>query len=175
LTGANNRRYFADMAERELKNSITGGHPFSLIMLDIDDFKAINDTHGHVVGDGVLKILVSRIRHTLRKNVVVARYGGEEFVIMMPGIPEDAAERTAWRIRKNIEGSKFLVEGVKIRVTVSMGIGGQAGKNDTLTNVIVRADKALYEAKTRGKNTVVQYNETMEMRFTDASETGDNQ
>jgi diguanylate cyclase (GGDEF)-like protein/PAS domain S-box-containing protein len=170
LTGASNRRYFMDAAERELKSSIANGHPFALIMLDIDDFKSINDSFGHVVGDGVLKILVSRMRHTLRKNVVVARYGGEEFVVMMPGISEEAAERTAWRIRKNIEGSKFLVEGVKVRVTVSMGIAGRADEKDSLNDIIVRADKALYEAKTRGKNTIVQFDETMEAKFSDVDD-----
>ena len=168
LTGANNRRYFVDVAERELKNSIAGGYPFTLIMLDIDDFKAVNDSFGHVVGDGVLRILVSRIRHTLRKNVVVARYGGEEFVIMLPGIPEDAAERTAWRIRKNIEGSKFLVEGAKIPVTVSIGVAGRDDEDDNLTGIIVKADKALYQAKASGKNTVVQYNDSMKQKFSDA-------
>jgi len=168
LTGANNRRYFVDVAERELQNSITGDLPFTLIMLDIDDFKAINDTFGHVVGDGVLKILVSRIRHTLRKNVVVARYGGEEFVVMMPGIPEDAAERTAWRIRKNIEGSKFLVEGSRVPVTVSMGVAGRGNTEDSLTDIIVKADRALYQAKASGKNTVVQYDESMVHQFSEA-------
>ena len=167
LTGANNRRYFTDVAEREFNNSMAESSPFSLIMLDIDDFKMINDNFGHVVGDGVLKILVSRIRHILRKNVVVARYGGEEFVIMMPNIPEEGAERTAWRIMKNIEGSKFLVEGVKVPVTVSMGIAGRTDADDNLTAVIVKADKALYEAKKRGKNTVVQYDESMQHKFSD--------
>ena len=170
LTGASNRRYFVDVAERELKNSIDGGLPFTLILLDIDNFKVVNDTYGHVVGDGVLRILVSRIRHTLRKNVVVARYGGEEFIIMMPGIPEEAAERTAWRIRKNIDGSKFLVEGVRVPVTVSMGVAGRdLDKKDSLTDIIVKADKALYAAKAGGKNTVVQYNESMEHTFLDAA------
>jgi|GEM_PF-2413003 len=169
LTGANNRRYFVDAAERELKTSIAENYPFTLIMLDIDDFKAINDSFGHVVGDGVLKILVSRMRHTLRKNVVVARYGGEEFVIMLPGMPEDAAERTAWRIRKNIESSKFLVEGAKVPVTVSLGVAGRSDTDDELTSVIVKADKALYEAKSRGKNTVIIYDNSLENKFSDAT------
>jgi len=171
LTGASNRRYFEDMAEQELKNSIANGNPFTLIMLDIDDFKAVNDSFGHVVGDGVLKILVSRMRHTLRKNVIVARYGGEEFVVMMPGISEESAERTAWRIRKNIEGSKFLVDGVKVPITVSMGVASRShGSNEELTDIIMKADKALYEAKASGKNTVVLYDESMSQKFVDAKE-----
>ena len=164
LTGAHNRRYFMDSAGRDLQKSISEGSPFSLILMDIDDFKVINDTYGHVVGDGVLKILVSRVRHSLRKDVVVARYGGEEFIIMLPGMTAEDAEKTAWRIRKRIENSAFLVEGIEVSVTLSLGVSGYYDGDD-LTAVIVNADKALYEAKSRGKNTVVAHNHSLRSRL----------
>jgi len=164
LTGAHNRRYFMDSANRDLQKSMSEGTPFSLIMMDIDNFKIINDTYGHVVGDGVLKILVSRVRHSLRKDVVVARYGGEEFIIMLPGMSVEDAEKTAWRIRKRIENSTFMVEGMEVPVTLSLGVSGYYDGDD-LTAVIVNTDKALYEAKSRGKNTVVTHDHSLRSRL----------
>lgn len=157
LTGAFTRRYFIDIAEKEIKESYEQNHPFCLIMIDIDYFKSINDTRGHIVGDEVLKILVSRIKHTLRKDSIVTRYGGEEFVVMLPKTNLDNAIRSAWRICKNIENSKFLIEDIAINVTASFGVACLTKETKTLKDIIKNADAALYKAKASGKNTVVVY------------------
>ena len=162
LTGAHNHRYFYETAEREMNKCKAEGAPFSLIYLDIDNFKMINDTYGHTVGDGILKILVSRVSNTLRKEAVITRYGGEEFVIIMPGINVDDAKKTAWRIRDGVEAAKFMVEGLQIDVTVSVGLA-QYDPKDSLSTLVIKADTALYAAKSCGKNTVVVYEPSLGM------------
>jgi len=158
LTGAHNRRYFMDTAKSELKKAIEEDKMFSLIMIDIDDFKLVNDTFGHSVGDEILKILVSRIRHIMRKDsAVVARYGGEEFILMMNDTSPESAKMIAERIRQNIDSSKFKVGDVEVPVTVSIGVASKSEDAKDLKQIINNADAALYEAKTGQKNTVVQY------------------
>ena len=157
LTGAYNRRYFMEHAEKELQKSIHDNTPFSVVMVDIDRFKAINDNFGHGTGDEVLKLLVARMRQALRQGTITARYGGEEFIVMLPGVDNKKAEEIAWRINKTIKAPQFDVKDVTITVTVSVGVGFRSGDTISLSDIINNADKALYAAKGSGRNTVVCY------------------
>jgi len=157
LTGARNRRYFLEEAERELQSCVEDSKSFSAIMVDVDHFKKINDTYGHPVGDEVLKILVARMNHSVKADTMVARYGGEEFVITLPEVDEDSALRTAERIRQSVEASKFAIEEHEIKVTISLGIASKSDNNSTLSDIISNADKALYLAKRSGRNCAVKY------------------
>ena len=154
LTGAYNRRYFMDRAAEEL-SKMKRGNPYSVIILDIDFFKRINDTYGHPIGDEVLKILVGRFRNVLKKGTVFARFGGEEFIVLLPGIDGDVAMEVGWRINKAVEAHDFRIDGRSISVTVSCGIGVANDKSSDLNETIASADKALYMAKAAGRNTVL--------------------
>jgi len=157
LTGVRNRRYLMEMTELELRNCIEKNIEFSVIMIDIDFFKSINDRYGHTCGDAVLKILTARIRHVLKQDTLLARYGGEEFVVTLPGVRHEDAISTAWRLQKTIEAYAFRIEDLEIAVTASFGVASKTPRCTTLVDIITRADKALYDAKHAGKNTVVGY------------------
>ena len=154
LTGVYNRRYFMQTAERELEQSIRNGQSLSLLMVDLDHFKHINDEYGHPTGDEVLRILMKRVKKVLRADTVIARYGGEEFIIMLKDASTEDAINTAWRIQKTVERSKFLIDERELAVTVSIGIASCAAPGKSLTDVIEDADAALYKAKNSGRNTV---------------------
>jgi diguanylate cyclase (GGDEF)-like protein/PAS domain S-box-containing protein len=163
LTGAHNRRYFIECAEREFLKCVNNDEPFSIIMLDIDFFKSVNDKFGHAVGDEVLKILVSRVCNVLKRDTIVARYGGEEFVVMLPNVGREAAESIAWRINKAIQQQHFYVDGKIIPITISLGVGTSGMDNgETVLDVINNADKALYAAKNANRNTVITYDRVMQ-------------
>ena len=154
LTGLANRRRFFEMAEAELARTRRYDAPLSLLMLDIDHFKEVNDTHGHRAGDRVLGSLALICLEVLRNVDVVGRVGGEEFAILLPETGLDGAMEVAERLREAIEKSAVVrEEGVPLRVTVSIGVAIlEDGTNlDTLLN---RADAALYDAKHRGRNRV---------------------
>jgi len=157
LTGARNRRYFMDTAGKDLWACIENEAPFSLIMIDADHFKHVNDTYGHPVGDEVLKILVSRISNSLKKGTMIARYGGEEFVVTLPGVDQNSVLGTAERIKNIIEASKFHIDDLDLKVTISVGVASKTQKTETLQDIINNADKALYTAKQTGRNKVVFY------------------
>ena len=157
LTGANNRRYFVSSAERELIACINEKRDLAIIMFDIDNFKAVNDTYGHDIGDEVLKIVVARTRHSLKQDTLVARYGGEEFVIMLSNITPDSAAKIAWQIQKKIADTPFSAKGVEINITVSFGVASKTENCTTLSGIMKNADRALYHAKNSGKNTVVSW------------------
>jgi len=155
LTGARTRRYFVEMAEEDLIDCINNDLEFSVIMIDADHFKDINDAHGHPVGDEVLRILVSRIRNTLKADTLLARYGGEEFVISLPKISPEDALSTAERIRVSIENDTFMVNNIEIKVTISLGVASLSFDASSISTIIGNADKALYRAKETGRNKVV--------------------
>ena len=155
LTGARNRRYFMETAEKELQECIKGERPFSLILIDVDHFKHVNDTCGHPVGDEVLRILVARISHIIKKDTMIARYGGEEFVITLPEVDYKSVLSTADRIRSSIETSGFKIGDLELAVTISLGVASKSEKSATLQEIINNADKALYEAKQTGRNRVI--------------------
>jgi len=157
LTGAYNRRYLMDAASKKLNVCKDKNLDFSLLMIDADYFKKINDTHGHLVGDEVLKILVSRSRYILRRDTFIARYGGEEFVVVLPGTDQDGAISIAERIRSNIDSSPFNIGDLSVNVTVSIGVASKVNDSATLVDLIDNADKALYHAKQSGRNAVVHY------------------
>jgi len=159
LTGIHNRRYLMWMADQQLQNCTNNNTDFSLIMLDIDFFKSINDGYGHSVGDEVLKILTARVRHVLKEDTLFARYGGEEFVVTLSGVNCTNTIKTAWRIQKNIEATAFRVGELEIKVTASFGTASKTVDCTTLLEILSRADKALYKAKENGRNTVVGFSD----------------
>jgi len=125
-------------------------------MIDIDNFKAINDTYGHQAGDKVIINTAKRIKSSLRENDIAFRYGGEEFMVILPGSNEDEAVRPLDRLRINVANSVVdLSEGNEVSATISIGITSVADSETDLAKVIARADKALYEAKKSGRNKVV--------------------
>jgi len=155
LTGARNRRFFMEVAEEALLSCIENEQPYALIIIDVDFFKKVNDTYGHPVGDEVLKILVSRIRNSLKQDTLLARYGGEEFVVSLPEIGVEDALGTAERIRAGIESDTFKIDDIEIDVTISLGVALHSAEAKTLACIISNADKALYKAKQTGRNKVV--------------------
>jgi len=157
LTGARNRRYFMDTAEKELQKCIKRSLPYSIVMIDVDYFKKINDTHGHPVGDEVLKILFARVQHTLKHDTLIARYGGEEFAVMLSGLNHENVLKTVQRIKNSIETYAFTTMGLEISVTISLGVASRTERSNTLPDIINNADKALYHAKQTGRNRSVYY------------------
>ena len=131
--------------------------PMCLLMIDIDHFKNINDTHGHAAGDTVLSSLAHRIAGNMRGFDLVARYGGEEFVAVLPDTTVEVAQQVANRLCETIAHDPFPIgnEGVRATVTLSVGIAHALGANDTPEAIIERADLALYKAKSLGRNRVI--------------------
>lgn len=154
LTQIFNRRYFEENLEREIGRAQRYRRSLSLLMFDVDKFKAINDQHGHLAGDAILKQLAILIRGTLRKEDILARYGGEEFAITLPEIDLDHAGALAERIRSLVAGNDFTFDGTKIPVTISIGLAMLDDTDDT-KSLIRLADERLGEAKTGGRNRVV--------------------
>jgi diguanylate cyclase (GGDEF)-like protein len=152
LTGLYQRKYFELRLEEELKRSQKYKHPLNLVMIDIDYFKRVNDEHGHLMGDAVLKEVASVFKKSIRLEDVVARYGGEEFVLIMPHTSVENMRKTGERLRAEIE--EMEISG--IRITISVGIGHFDGKEMDFNHrdLINRADRALYLAKKRGRNRV---------------------
>ena len=157
LTSLHNRRYFEMHFSSLFEKSVTSKKPITAIMCDIDKFKAVNDTHGHGVGDKVIAEVASRIRKNVRNVDVACRYGGEEFVIIMPDTDISYAYVVAERIRREVEEHPVIAEnGAKqIYTTISMGLSCVELDGDTPEKLMRRADKALYAAKDAGRNQVV--------------------
>ena len=154
LTGFYNRIHLMDLIETENSRSIRTGSVFSLAMIDIDKFKSINDTHGHQIGDQVLRTFSAVIRSVLRKTDFCGRYGGEEFLIILTQTDLEAAKVFAERVRACVENSYFPDLGPDFRVTVSIGLA-QHHTKDNIQKTISHADDALYKAKNGGRNRVM--------------------
>jgi phosphoserine phosphatase RsbU/P len=153
LTQVYNRRYFMERLRQEVKRVSRYGPPASLLMLDIDHFKKVNDTYGHQAGDVVLSNVAGLVRDTLRETDLFARYGGEEFVLLATGTEQAGAFILAERLRKLIEDAVFTHGGSRIAVTISIGIGvWEASIKEDFEELIRRADSALYRAKEQGRN-----------------------
>lgn len=155
LTGLNNRRYFETHFSTLIEQAADRGRPLSMMILDIDHFKSVNDTYGHDAGDKVLKNFAERVRKVIRNADLLCRLGGEEFVVVMPGTGIEIAERVAERVRVAIERDRFQIadDGRSIPVTVSIGIADRGA--DVAPEVLFRrADRALYKSKTGGRNRV---------------------
>jgi diguanylate cyclase (GGDEF)-like protein len=154
LTGAMNRRAMEDSALRETTRSIRYGHLPCMIVLDIDDFKHINDTRGHAAGDAVLRALVQQIKPMMRVNDVLARTGGEEFTILLPNTSASAGLVAAERVRQAVEALEVPYEEEPIRFTISAGVAQLDPAQGGWEGMMRRADAAMYEAKENGRNTV---------------------
>jgi len=154
LTNISNRRALIDLVEREMLRSYRTNRWPCLLMMDIDHFKQINDTHGHLVGDQVLVELAALIKEQLRDLDVVGRYGGEEFCILLAETDEEGGLISAERLREAIEKMVVTLGDVSVSVTASIGLA-YAQSGDTLDQLISRADNALYQAKAEGRNSVV--------------------
>jgi len=155
LTQINNKRYFLEYLEREMGRCHRYSRALSLIMFDIDHFKKINDTNGHLAGDYVLRELASIVRQRIRKEECFARYGGEEFAVVMPEAGPENARRFAEKIRKMVEDHPFVFEEKEIEVTVSLGVADMTGDMTEPLQFIKVADANLYKAKKAGRNRVV--------------------
>jgi diguanylate cyclase len=154
LTGSLNRRGLDDVFERETARSDRRGTPLCLAMLDLDDFKRLNDTYGHQAGDAALKHLVKIVKEALRSMDVIARFGGEEFLILLPETTVEAASQTMTRLQRELTKHFFLHENEKLLITFSAGVALRY-PNEEQAALIGRADKAMYLAKRAGKNRVV--------------------
>ena len=154
LTQAYNRRYLLSVLHREIGRSIRHHRELSLIMLDIDHFKQINDIFGHLAGDRVLIDIVTTIQSNIRREDVLTRFGGEEFIVVLPETPYTNAFVCAEKLRKLVEDEKYHHENVGIPVTVSLGVVTCDDGNTGAMELIDAADSALYEAKRLGRNRV---------------------
>lgn len=157
LTGLYNRRYMEGHVGTLVDRSAARGKSLSVLLLDIDYFKAINDTWGHDAGDDVLRDFSDRLRACIRGIDLACRYGGEEFVVVMPDTDIGVATMVAERIRRRVAGELFSVHGGQrqIEVTISIGIAARSVPEDTAAMILKRADEALYRAKRDGRNRVV--------------------
>ena len=154
LTGSLNRRGLDDVFERETARSDRRGTPLCLAMLDLDDFKRLNDTYGHQAGDAALQHLVRIVKDTLRSMDVIARFGGEEFLILLPETTVEAAAQTMTRLQRELTKHFFLHENEKLLITFSAGVALRI-PNEEQAALVARADQAMYRAKKAGKNRVM--------------------
>ncbi|MEC9485183.1 MAG: GGDEF domain-containing protein [Candidatus Izemoplasma sp.] len=157
LTGSYNRRYLDQFLENEIARTKRTGNPFSMLLLDIDLFKDINDTYGHLKGDEVLENLVNTIDNHIRQEDIIARFGGEEFIIVLVNTPKDKALKKAKQLKHLIENSNIA----NINITVSLGVT-EYTEESTIDSLIHEADKALYYAKETGRNRAVLYDMEMD-------------
>ena len=154
LTGLFNRRFLDATLGRELIRSQREGLPLALIMIDLDHFKRINDSHGHLVGDEVLRRVAFLLNHDSRGSDVVCRYGGEEFLLMLPNMPLAAAQQRAEHYRESLASSVLLIQGQRLRVTLSAGVACYPEHGQLPGELLAAADRAMYQAKGRGRNRV---------------------
>ena len=153
LTKLFNRRHMIESAERELARFQRNQHPIGVLLLDIDHFKVVNDSHGHDVGDKVLVEVANSIKAELRTQDLIARWGGEEFLAILPDTNLEQARASAERVRQALMQQRWCFDGKSVAITISVGVS-EAEEGDELINVIKRADKALYRCKDNGRNRV---------------------
>lgn len=157
LTGLMNRRAFFEAAELEVQRWLRRPRLLSVVMIDADHFKAINDTHGHATGDAVLRHLAAGLRATFRSMDVVARIGGEEFAVLLPDTTLDGACAVASRLCQRLAEHPVEVDGQRVRCTVSAGVAAMDGGAAGVADLLKRADTALYAAKANGRNRVERW------------------
>ncbi len=153
LTGISNRRAFFEVSEELLKLTLRNKTTLSLMIIDIDFFKKVNDTYGHLIGDDVLKYVTKKIAFLIRKSDIFARFGGEEFIILLPNTEESGCYGLAQKIRTVIESTPYSGHSLKIPLTISIGVS-QLKEEKLVRELIRRADEALYTAKRNGRNRV---------------------
>jgi diguanylate cyclase (GGDEF)-like protein len=158
LTGACNHRHFSVLLAKEAARAVTTGLPVALVMVDIDHFKRVNDTHGHPAGDAALRHIVGLLVRRVRRSDVVARYGGEEFAVLLPGSDAPAAARLAEGLRADIAGSPLQLEGAgpALSLSASFGVAAIPANAADGRGLLEAADRALYRAKESGRDRVVE-------------------
>lgn len=155
LTGANNRRHLIEYLEKEVARAHRHLRPLSILLFDVDHFKKINDTHGHLAGDRVLEEIGARLRaRFLRKGEFFARFGGEEFVIVLSESNAEEARKAAERLRATVADETFVADGKSIPVTVSVGVASLDHRAPSSTALLAKADENLYRAKREGRDRV---------------------
>lgn len=155
LTNLYNRRYFYEIAQNIIKIAKRENKPLSVIMIDIDNFKFINDTYGHTTGDEVIKLMASILKKQTRDSDISSRYGGEEFVILLPSTDIEGATRTAETLRAVVESENVKINADKyIKFTISLGVSSLNDEDKLISEILDRADQSLYYAKKSGKNRV---------------------
>ncbi len=155
LTGIFNRRHFFALAERDFQRASRFSRPLSAIMLDIDHFKAVNDTHGHAVGDQVILAVAKLCRTSIRAIDILGRYGGEEFVFILPETDANGARQLAERLRQGLATVPITTQAGPLEITASLGVASNLVKVEDVTTLVANADAALYAAKEGGRNRVV--------------------
>jgi len=156
MTGIHNKRFFLEFLEREIAVASRHGHPLTLVMFDVDHFKNVNDTHGHLAGDAVLKDLAGRIRPRIRREDLFARYGGEEFACVLPSTGLEGGIVFADHLRLIIAERPTLFDNLSISFTISLGVTTLLRENNVDASALIkRADEKLYAAKHAGRNRVV--------------------
>lgn len=159
LTGVNNRDFFYSVISNEIKRLEKDKTAVSLLMIDLDNFKAINDKYGHIIGDKLMKQLANLLTENIRYNDYIVRWGGDEFVIILPKTDREKSYILAERIRNTIQDYEFSFDDIKLKITISVGIVSIDEKID-IEQFIDFADKALYKAKER-RNQVIIWNNTI--------------
>ena len=154
LTKSSNRRHFFECAQREFEYAVQYGSPLAFILLDIDDFKKINDTHGHQAGDQVLQRIAQCGANALRRGDLFGRIGGEEFAALLPGCPPELARQIAERLQREVQRLGFNISGQGFGVTISHGLASLRDDGN-LDSLYARADAAMYQAKRSGKNQII--------------------
>jgi diguanylate cyclase (GGDEF)-like protein len=154
LTQTFNKRYLYEALEREIIRARRHTRDLAVLMFDIDHFKKINDEHGHLAGDFVLKELARVVQGRIRRDELVARYGGEEFVVMLPETALDGARQLGETLRSKVAENKFVFQAETISVTISIGCANLVDADKSATELLKRADELLYEAKRAGRNRV---------------------
>jgi diguanylate cyclase (GGDEF)-like protein len=154
LTQVYNKRYLIEFIDREMARCGRHGRSLSIVMIDVDHFKNINDTYGHLAGDYVLRELAAQIKTRIRREECFARYGGEEFVLVLPETGHENTVFLAEKLRKMIEGHRFVFEGKEIKVTFSGGVADMTPEQDGPLAFLNAADAKLYEAKRSGRNRI---------------------
>lgn len=154
LTQLFNRRKFDEEAEREFARASRYSRPLSLVILDVDDFKSVNDTYGHMAGDSVLQQIAARVREVTRTEQIVARLGGDEFAILCPEVEIAGVSAFAERLRTEIESMEHREKDQLFHVTCSLGIAGRAAAMATFDDLYRAADRAMYSSKENGRNMV---------------------
>lgn len=155
LTGLYNRRHFFDLAKHEIARTQRYHRPLSCIMLDIDNFKGINDSYGHLIGDLVIKNMVQRCQQAIREVDIFARYGGDEFILLLPEADQKRAKQLAQRLTKAFYNTPLKIKEREINISISLGLASMKSDQDlSLDILLTRADEALYKAKRSGKNQI---------------------
>ena len=160
LTGIYNRRHFFDLAEQEIERAKRYGSPLSIVIMDADYFKNINDAYGHLIGDQILINLAKLCQENIRSLDIIARYGGEEFVVLMPEANLEDAWKSAERLRKLVAETSMIAGGLNVMITISLGVASWENNKDLDFNALLaRADRALYQSKESGRNRVSVWQE----------------